>query len=267
MPQKTEKPRFIFHGNAMPFGGRMVSIGGKPFADTVPGPPSGSLAVIGGWTRAESKGSSYRDVFSWGATLANSKGELRADGHFITTVTSSIAGVRAKNDPFPFEAARLSITMVSDHYSPDEEPSIIATEIVFEDLKLDGQLIEPEWDKDLVDHPTFASFEREYQNNEKFFRKYQKTLKDPSREATFGDPMPRIDGGYVATSFVRSLRWKKKKYPGNVLTLKGFGSIYFGEVLMNENNRRVTLVRLAMGSTVEAEAAYAEADPNGTWGN
>ena len=113
MPKKSDKPRFIFHGNAMPFGGRMVSIGGKPFLDTIPGPPSGSLTVVGGWTRAASKGSSYRDLFSWGATLANSKGELRADGHFITTVTSSIADVRAKNDPFPFEAARLSIPLDS----------------------------------------------------------------------------------------------------------------------------------------------------------
>src|SRR5439155_2736171 len=114
MPKKPDKPRFIFHGNAMPFGGRMVSIGGKPFLDVIPGPPSGSLAVVGGWTRAVSKGSSYRDIFSWGATLANSRGELRADGHFITTVTSSIADVRAMNDPFPFEAGSLSITIVSD---------------------------------------------------------------------------------------------------------------------------------------------------------
>src|SRR6266849_6429765 len=99
MPQKTDKPRFIFHGNAVPFGGRIVSISGKPFLQTVPGPPSGSLAVVGGLSRAASTGSSYRDIFKWGATLADSQGELRADGHYITTVTSSIADVQAKNAP------------------------------------------------------------------------------------------------------------------------------------------------------------------------
>jgi hypothetical protein len=245
MPQKrkTDKPRFIFHGNAIPFGGRMVSISGKPFLDPIPGPPSGSLPVVGGWNRAVSKGSSYRDTFSWGATLANSKGELRADGHFITTVTSSIADVHAKNDPFPFEAGRLSITIVSDHFKPDDEPSIAPTEIVFEGLRLDGQPIELELDKDLIDYPTFTGY----------------CLKHPVGR--------RTSGGYIVTSFVRSIRWRNKKIKGNVLSLKGFGKIYFGEVLMNEYNRRVTLVRLAMGSTVEAEAAYAEADPNGTWGN
>lgn len=245
MPQKlkTNRPRLIFHGNAVPFGGRIVSISGKPFLASIPGPPSSSLAVVGGWSRAPSTGSSYRDIFKWGDTVADSKGEMRADGHFITTVTSSIADVHAKNDPFSFEAGRLSITIVSDHFKPEEEPSIAPTEIVLEGLQLDGQPIELDRDTDLIDYPTFTGY----------------CLKHPSG--------PRTSGGYVVTSFVRSIRWKKKKIQGNVLSLKGFGSIYFGEVLMNEYNRRVTLVRLAMGSTVEAEAACAEADPNGTWGN
>src|SRR5258708_13340671 len=115
MPQKTDKPRFIFHGNAMPYGGRMISIGGKPFLDVIPGPPSGSLAVVGGWTRAVSKGSSYRDIFSWGATLANSRGKLRADGHFITTVTSSHASVRPLHETFPSHPACFTITPPSTH--------------------------------------------------------------------------------------------------------------------------------------------------------
>ena len=50
-----------------------------------------------------------------------------------------------------------------------------------------------------------------------------------------------------------------------MLKLTGFGTIYFGEVLMNANNRRLTMVRLEMGSALKAGVAYAEADPNGTW--
>ena len=33
------------------------------------------------------------------------------------------------------------------------------------------------------------------------------------------------------------------------------------------NRRRLTMVRLRMGSALGAEVAYAEADPNGNWGN
>jgi hypothetical protein len=36
-------------------------------------------------------------------------------------------------------------------------------------------------------------------------------------------------------------------------------------MLVNEFTRRVTLVRVKMGSDNEAEAAFAEGDPNGTW--
>ena len=50
-----------------------------------------------------------------------------------------------------------------------------------------------------------------------------------------------------------------------MLRFEGFGSIYFGEVIMNEYNRRFTLVRVEMGSDVEANVAFAEGDPNGSW--
>ena len=71
--------------------------------------------------------------------------------------------------------------------------------------------------------------------------------------------------GFVQCSIVRSITWGGQKIAGHVLTKKGFGSIYFGEMLINENNRRVTLVRVKMGSDTEAEATFAESDPNGSW--
>ena len=55
-------------------------------------------------------------------------------------------------------------------------------------------------------------------------------------------------------------------YEGHILRLTGFGTIYFGEVLIKDDNRRLTMVRLEMGSAVRADVAYAEADPNGNWG-
>ena len=73
--------------------------------------------------------------------------------------------------------------------------------------------------------------------------------------------------GYVVTSIVKAIRWRKRSYEGNRLYLKGFGALYFGELLMNETNRRLTMVRFAMGSEMGALAAAGEADPNGEWTN
>lgn len=267
MPNPSHARRFIFHGTATPFGARIVSIGGKPHFEAIEGPPSSSLAVVGGLQRGvNTKTVSYQGIFGWGETLAESKGELRADGHHVTTVTSSIADVSAKNKPFLFTARKLSVTMVADQ-DQTGEPEIVPSEMIFQGLELDGEPIELEVDDDLAKFPTFAKFEKEYRRNQDFFDKYQVRLARGEGSGKFGERFPRTEGGYVLLSIVRSIRWKKKKIKGHILSLKGFGKIYFGEVLMRSNRRRVTLVRLAMGSDTGAQASCACSDQNGSWGN
>jgi hypothetical protein len=271
MPEPTEQRRFIFHGNAMPFGGRILKIGKDKVSDLIPGPPCAALTVLGGYVRATTRGSSYKDAFRWGRTLAEAKGERADDGSHITTVTSAVADLFIKNDPEVFEADLISNTLESVH--PEKgQPSITAKEIIFgspeKGLSLAGQRIELDFDDDLSKCPTFNDFSNAYRRDREFFDKHQKTLcRGKKGEARFGEPLPRTSSGYVVTSIVKSIRWRKRTIPGNRLYLKGFGALYFGELLMNENNRRLTMVRFAMGSAMQVEAAGGETDPNGTWTN
>lgn len=266
MSIKPDGPRFIFHGNAVPFGGRIEAINGQPHFELIKGPPASSLSVVGGWSIATSRGSNHGDSFRWGASVADCKGEYRSsDGHHTTTVACSIADVVAKNDPHVFEADEIRIKMASDHAGPEKQAIIAPKEIHFGDLRLDGAAIKVIYDQDLTDFPTLALFEWEYQNNPAFFNKYQPSLRQPSGQAKFGDPLPRTGSGFVLTTFVRSLVWRDQTFQGNVLTLKGFGRIHFGEVLLNADNRRVTMVRLEMGCPLQAQATAGGADPNGTW--
>jgi hypothetical protein len=266
MSRTQDGPRFIFHGNAMPFGARIEAINDKPHLELVKGPPAAALPVTGGWSIATSTGSSCHDVFKWGATVADCKGEWLGGLQYRTTIVSSVSDVYAKNDPHVFEATRIELRMVSNHDGLDKQPSIVPTEIGFEGMRLDGEPIAVPFDNDLTRFPTFAEFEREYQSNESFFGKYQSCLKHPQGTGRFGDPFPRTSGGFVATSFVRSVAWKGETFLGNALPLKGFGTLFFGEVLCNENNRRITMVRLALGCAVQATGGCGEGDPNGTWG-
>ena len=50
---------------------------------------------------------------------------------------------------------------------------------------------------------------------------------------------------------------------GHRLTIDGFGRIYFGEIVIDENMRRVTLLRFELGSPIGGEAAFVEAHSNG----
>src|SRR4051812_4725026 len=95
----TSTRRFIFRGNAMPCSARINAVDGKPSPELVTSAPTAALGVVGGRSTAASNGSSFKDVFRWGATLADSTGEQGPNGNYITKVTSSVADVMANNDP------------------------------------------------------------------------------------------------------------------------------------------------------------------------
>ena len=200
--------------------------------------------------------------------MAETKGEVDSDGTNITTVTSTIADLFVQNKPEVFQADLISTTLVSVH-PLQGQPSIVAREITFgtpeKGLSLAGQKIELDYDDDLSKYPTFADFNNAYRRDRAFFDKHQKTLCRKEGEGKFGEPLPRAPSGYVLTSIVKSIRWRKRTYEGNRLRLKGFGTVFFGELLLNESNRRLTMVRFAMGSEMGAMAAAGEADPNGDW--
>ena len=262
-------PRFVFRGNAIPMGGRILRIKDDRTPQNLQSPPASSLTVAGGFCHATSPGSMFRDIFSWGQSVAQSQGEQRADGSHVTVVTASIQNVKAANGANVFTAGQLKLTLNSTH--PEKgQPSIIPTEVVFggdAGMTLNKQKIVVTTDlEDFRKMGTLEQFDAAFQKDAATFKKYRgRFLTSDGKPPEFKQPIPRVSGGYVVCSIVSSIKWGTKKIDGNVLVLEGFGKIYFGEVLINEYNRRYTLVRLAMGSDVEANVAYAEGDPNGSW--
>jgi hypothetical protein len=304
---QTNDVRFIFRGNAMPCSGRITNLNGRPLSLATPSAPTSALTVAGGVSEGSSRGDQAGAAFGWGATSAKSSGLAALNGNMITTVSSSIASFSATNGAITFHADLLEAIVISDHPRIGQ-PSIKLEGIVFGDprnrMLLDQKDLIVEYDDDLNRFLTFDSFEHEYRRNHEFFRKYQNCLTRPRPgEGKFGEPLPRVGGGYVSLSIVRRIHFDGKTFEGNVLGLEGFGQIYFGEVLMNENNRRLTVVRLELkphlqsgssnaetaatsvstfhtmqltgdmeidlpsGATIFAEMACAEVDPNGSWGN
>lgn len=268
MPNASSS-RFVFRANAIPMSGRILRIGDETVFQNIQGPPGTSLSVAGGFSQATSPGSVFRNIFSWGQCVAQSQGELKADRSHVTTITTSIQNLSAANGENVFTASQLKLTLTSVH-PQDGQPSITPTEVV---LGGDGGMALNKTKivltADLDDFRKLGSlerFEKEFQGNEAIFRKYKdRFMTREGKSPGWKQPIPRVSGGYAVCSFVSGIQWGRKKIPGNVLRLEGFGSIYFGEVIMNEYNRRFTLVRLEMGSDVQAQVAFAEGDSNGIW--
>jgi hypothetical protein len=166
--------------------------------------------------------------------------------------------------PHVFKADLLKLTLEST-YPKQGQPSIIPT-ASFVRMFLDDQEITLSTDiQDFCSMPRLQDFDDAFKSKQSVYSKYKRRfLTRTGALPEFHQPIPRVSNGYVVCSFVNAVTWRGKTTPGNALQLTGFGTIYFGEVLMNEYSRRLTLVRLAMGSTVQADVALAEGDANGS---
>jgi hypothetical protein len=243
-----------------------VLLNGERIWQNLQSPPASSLTVAGGFCHATSPGSVFKDIFSWGQCVAETQGEQKNGSHTVT-LTSSIQNVSARNGKNLFTAGQLKLGLTS--YHPAEgQPSIVPTEVVFGpegNMFLNEQSITLTTDlRDFQTMATLDDFDSKFQRDPETYKKYHdRFLTREGKMPEWKQPIPRVSGGYVVCSIVSSVRWGSNETPGNVLHHEGFGSIYFGEVIMNETSRRYTLVRLAMGSDVKAEVAYAEGDSNG----
>ena len=75
----------------------------------------------------------------------------------------------------------------------------------------------------------------------------------------------------IHATIVSRLEWEGEKNPraeiiaNNVVVVQDFGKIFFGEILINEGSRRLTLTRFELGSDGGGQAGGPDMDINGGW--
>ena len=81
----------------------------------------------------------------------------------------------------------------------------------------------------------------------------------------------RATDGTLHTTIVKPVAWKGREFPGSTivgpgeLSIPGFGRVYFGEMAMSPTSRRLTMVRVNLGSPVGGDVAAADVMDNGSW--
>lgn len=259
--------RFVFRGTAAALSARLRELGGAKNWAVLDGPPASALTVVGGQSRSEGGAGEFQGFLTWKATKTKSVGE-QIKGGFQTTTHAEAHGVVAINKPFVFVAGDLEATLVAEHRE-GKETSFQLTHANFgqdSELSLEGKPITLEYDSWAERLKTYSAFEKAYLEKKSFFEARRACLGKRGEKLKFGKKPKRMENGYVYTSIVKAVTWNGKTTPGNALTLEGFGTIYFGEMLVSETNRRLTMARLEMGCDVEAEVGLTEVDPNGIWG-
>jgi hypothetical protein len=258
--------RFVFRGNAVGAAGHIH----RPEDLIIWVQGAGSLPAIGGYSRSSVDRVKFGDVLSVENIRTQSTGDFSEAQKAYTTLTNSV--VRGVNVNGRLTADSLEATLTSTHPVDGSEPSIVSTGTVIKNLRLDGHPINVTVDNDLfTKYSTRESLARAFSSDDAFYKRHGNRFqtsekdKDKNKKTTGKRQIPEVSG-YIVTSIVSDVQTKHPKaaVAGNVITLNGLGRIFLGELLITSASRRLTLLRLKLGSEIEGEIACAEIESNGS---
>jgi hypothetical protein len=284
--------RFLFHGNAAAIGGRIVRRStSKPIDLVIDSTCESSLMPVGGRSHSKVRGRRYDDLvsFSLASTLAEglfdshrqavkaSFGRVAEDSLVATTrVSAEIHDVVVGTGP-TLRVKLLRATLHSQSPLGSGQPSIkpvdarrqTAIEGVFiEGHELLVELNLPVFKKcdtqakllTAADDPSFVK-----QHGHCLFMRSGVDKRTPPPAGRLVTSHQNIHG-----TIVKKLKWRGRPFPGahidhNCVKIPKFGRIYFGEILISDRARRLTMMRVKLGSPIGGGVAFASAEPNGIW--
>jgi hypothetical protein len=122
-------------------------------------------------------------------------------------------------------------------------------------------------------HDTFSAIDAAA-GNKSFLRKFGHVLHRPrvAPGSKAAAAPARTKEGAMQGTVVKPLKWKGPAFPGstidperqNTLSVPGFGRVSFGEISMAPQSRRLTMVRITLGSPVGGDFACADVMDNGS---
>ena len=298
--------RFIFRGNAAAIGGRIV----RPSDVVIDSSAASSLTVAGGRSRSRALATRFGEWVSFGGAATSAEGvfddvkqqvelsygRIAEDALTMSTrVSADVASVSVGDQP-RLTVKHLRASLSGKSPTASGEPAIA----VESDTAIEGAAVDGFGLVVTLSTPVFQSLNTLSKvltaaDDPKFVRKSGSHLlmKPVGREKAVA-PTPRLlqsDGTTYAT-IVKSIRWAAEPYRGatidqHVVTVPGLGRIFFGELLITDMSRRLTMVRVelgvvegargktarrnaargkgARGISIGGVVACAEVETNGSW--
>jgi hypothetical protein len=274
--------RFLFRGNAAVIGGTIS----RPRRLVIDAAGASSLTVVGGRSHGELKRRTpFGEFVRVGPATTSATGlftdrkqvrertvgRVREDSlTATTTVNVDVEGLVVGDSPV-LRIDRLSATLTGTSSAADPEPSIRLSDLRISGIDIGGHTLVVELEKDL-----FARYDTRERllaaaGGRSFAAKYGGNFMVPGGSAerrgrrSLLKPEDMMDGNVV-----RRIRWRGDPYPRatinrNSVVVPGFGRIYFGEIFITALSRRLTLVRLQLGSPIDGSVAAGEMETNGSW--
>jgi hypothetical protein len=284
--------RFLFHGNAAAIGGRILRRNtNKPIDLVIDSTCESSLMPVGGRSHSKVDARNYDDLvsFSSASTLAEglfdnhrkavqaSYGRVPEDSLVAATrVSAEIHDVSVGTGPtLTVRLLRATLHSLSPLGSgqPSIKPVDVRKQTAVEGVFIDGHELLVE-----LNLPVFKQYDTQAKlltavDNPKFVKLHGHSLFMRSGvDRRTPPPAGRLVTSHqqIHGTIVSKLRWRGRPFPGasidhNSVKIPKFGRIYFGEILISDRARRLTMMRVKMGSPIGGDVAFASTEPNGSW--
>lgn len=281
---KTTERRFLFHGNAVAFAAHIR----RPENFFVPTIARSCLPVTGGRAEAKEEKRNFSDLISFESASSHAVGDYadleRAvsfthgnhgdnDIPTSTVVETTVTGLKIQI-PQPASATRkleidrlyLRMENGSEHGHPT---AFRALDVEIEGAAVDGHPFRVITNcKLFTEHDTKQKLDNAFTKAIDLFKNHGHHFFSVGGDDEEGK-IPQSDGVILGT-VVKDIEWANTpaegcEIRGNRLKISGIGSIYFGELIIEDDFRRLTLLRFQLGSPCGGEGSVCEAQSGGHW--
>jgi hypothetical protein len=262
---------FLYRGFAVGLGGTLK----RPFTEVVDGRASVALPIVGGYTAGRVENFRYRELISIKEVRTYTTGSRSSDGAYNTVVSAVMEGLNILD----FITADAVIGRLSSYHAPDgAEPEIVTTGSTFVNLRIGGHPVDVDLDHRLFSEiSTYTAFRTRFERDDDFQelaqRRFMWTLPPDKLPPGFASnvPLPNRQGwpesrGMVPCSLVKDIHTNAPELQryAHILCVPQVGYIVLGELFVSQYARRLTMMRLVLGSPVEADLCGCDVETDGT---
>jgi len=235
------KSRFFYHAFGVGLGGRIT----RPCCEIIDAQATTALPTVGGISSSRIDAYRFREILSVRSARAYAVGSEDSDGAYNTSVTVTVEGLDILG---VITAEWMTPRRTSQHVEGADEPVISSIGSEFRDLRIGGELV----DVKVQDRDQFFTERTAKQFNEHA----QAANAGPEPAARRGPP--RFLVGNKGATLCSLL--KPESYEIRVPTV---GTVFLGEILASGYARRLTMLRVEMGSPVAGRLEFASGEING----
>jgi hypothetical protein len=208
----------------------------------MPSVASSVLAGTGGTASASEKDFKYRDILSVARAETTLKGVPDSQpGVHTTLTTTTIEGLDVRGI---LTADRIVAKMFARHFMDGTEAEMSFEGSEIDNLRIGQKTVNITYHDPL--RSQWKTFKEAKHNHRQLF---------PNR-ADPGDTVPWTIVSQVTAPSDTTVN-------GHCVYIPDFGTIYLGEVIIKDGHRKITMMRLALGSPVEGDVTIADGDGNG----